>query len=79
MAVDDQYGCGVIAPLATASPSNGGNKIDNQYAVSVTNYGPESIDAGNNHPYVGSNGTRLPDFLVGPGQSWLTITSTREG
>ncbi len=79
VAVDDQYGAGVIAPLANAIPSNAGNKIDNQYAVSVTNYGSELIDAANNHPYQGPNGARLPDITVGPGQSWVTITSSREG
>lgn len=79
VAVDDQYGSGRIAPLAAATPGNNGNKIDNQYAVSVTNYGAEMIDAGNNHPYIGSHGGRLPDITVGTGQSWLTITSTREG
>jgi uncharacterized repeat protein (TIGR01451 family) len=79
VAVDDQYGCGVIAPMTNAYPGNNGNKIDNHYAASVTNYGAEMIDAGNNHPYIGSNGARLPDITVGQGQSWLTITSSREG
>lgn len=79
VAVDDQYGTGRIAPMAAAYPGNNGNKIDNQYAVSVTNWGPELIDAGNNHPYTGPNGARLPDITVGPGETWLTITSTREG
>ncbi len=79
VAVDDQYGCGVIAPMTNAYPGNNGNKIDNHYAASVTNYGAEMIDAGNNHPYLGSNGARLPDITVGQGQSWLTITSSREG
>lgn len=79
VAVDDQYGCGRIAPLAAAYVGNNGNKIDNHYAVSVTNWGPELLDAGNNHPYEDDNGARLPDITVGQGQSWLTITSTREG
>ena len=79
VAVDDQYGTGRIAPMAAAYPGNNGNKIDNQYAVSVTNWGPELLDAGNNHPYMDPNGTRLPDITIGEGQSWLTITSTREG
>lgn len=79
VAVDDQYGTGRIAPLMAAYVGNNGNKIDNQYAVSVTNWGPELLDAGNNHPYVGANGARLPDITVGQGQTWLTITSTREG
>ncbi len=79
VAVDDQYGTGRIAPMAAAYPGNNGNKIDNQYAVSVTNWGPELIDAGNNYPYMSDNGARLPDITVGPGETWLTITSTREG
>jgi len=79
VAVDDQYGTGRIAPLANAWPGNNGNKIDNHYAVSVSNWGPELLDAGNNYPYLGSNGARLPDITIGPGQSWITITSTREG
>ena len=79
VAVDDQYGTGRIAPMAAAYPGNNGNKIDNQYAVSVTNWGPELLDAGNNHPYEDENGVRLPDITVGPGETWLTITSTREG
>ena len=79
VAVDDQYRVGYVAPLTCAYPGNSGNKIDNQYAVSVTNYGPELIDAGNNYPYTSANGARLPDITVGCGQSWLTITSTREG
>jgi len=79
VAVDDQYGTGRIAPMAAAYPGNNGNKITNQYAVSVTNWGPELIDAGNNHPYTGPNGARLPDITVNPGETWLTITSTREG
>jgi uncharacterized repeat protein (TIGR01451 family) len=79
VAVDDQYGSGRIAPLTNVAVGNNGNKIDNQYAVSVTNYGAEMIDAGNNHPYMGANGARLPDITVGQGQSWITITSTREG
>lgn len=79
VASDDQYYPGRIAPLTQAWPGNNGNKIDNQYAVSVTNWGPELLDAGNNYPYLSSNGARLPDITVGPGQSWVTITSTREG
>ncbi len=79
VAVDDQYGTGRIAPMANASPGNNGNKIDNQYAVSVTNWGPELLDAGNNHPYEDDAGRRLPDITVGAGETWLTITSTREG
>lgn len=79
VAVDDQYGDGAIAPIGNARVGNNGNKIDNHFAVSVTNYGPEMIDAGNNHPYLSPDGARLPDITVGRGQSWLTITSGREG
>jgi uncharacterized repeat protein (TIGR01451 family) len=79
VAVDDQYGAGRIAPLQAAYVGNNGNKIDNQYAVSVTNWGPELLDAGNNYPYESQAGGRLPDITVGQGQTWLTITSTREG
>lgn len=79
VAHDDQYGDGTIAPLANARPTNAGNKVDNAYAISVTNYAPELIDAGNNHPYTNADGSRLPDFTVGRGQSWVTITSSREG
>jgi uncharacterized repeat protein (TIGR01451 family) len=79
VAHDDQYGVGSIAPIRNASIGNAGNKIDNAYAISVTNYGAESIDAGNNHPYLSPDGARLPDITVNRGQSWLTITSGREG
>ena len=79
VAVDDQYGQGAIAPIQSASLSNLGNKQTNRLAVSVTNYGPELLDAGNNYPYQSADGTRLPDFTVGRGQTWVTITSTREG
>ena len=79
VAHDDQYGTGAIAPVPGARPTNAGNKITNSLAVSVTNYGPELIDAGNNYPYTNSDGSRLPDFTVGRGQSWVTITATREG
>jgi uncharacterized repeat protein (TIGR01451 family) len=81
VAVDDQYGVGAIAPLTNdvVKMSNGGNKIDNHYAVSITNYGAEMLDAGNNYPYMGQDGARLPDVTVGHGQSWIVITSTREG
>ncbi|MDJ0974341.1 MAG: hypothetical protein QNJ98_07780 [Planctomycetota bacterium] len=79
VAHDDQYGQGAIAPLTNVYVGNNGNKIDNQYAISFTNFGNELLDAGNNYPYTGANGARLPDITVGPGQSWLTITSSREG
>jgi uncharacterized repeat protein (TIGR01451 family) len=79
VAHDDQYGDGAIAPVRNARVTNSGNKIDNAYALSVTNYSPESIDAGNNYPYVSPDGARLPDIVVGRGQSWITITSGREG
>jgi len=79
VAHDDQYGVGSIAPIRGAHLGNNGNKIDNLYAISVTNYGAESIDAGNNHPYLSPNGARLPDITVNRGQSWITITSGREG
>jgi uncharacterized repeat protein (TIGR01451 family) len=81
VAVDDQYGVGAIAPMTqdVVKLGNAGNKIDNQYAVSVTNYGPEALDAGNNFPATGADGRRLPDIVVGHGQSWIVITSTREG
>ena len=79
IAVDDQYGSGTIAPIANARVTNAGNKFDNTYVASVTNYGPELIDAGNNFPYTNADGSRLPDFTVGVGQSWCTISSGREG
>lgn len=79
VAHDDQYGVGSIAPIRGAHVGNNGNKFDNHYVVSVTNYDAESIDAGNNFPYTSPNGARLPDMTVGRGQSWLTITSGREG
>ena len=79
VAHDDQYGVGRIAPMRQAHVGNNGNKIDNQYAISVTNWGPELIDAGNNHPYEDEAGRRLPDITVDRGSTWLTITSTREG
>ena len=47
--------------------------------MSVTNYDSQSIDAGNNYPYLSPDGKRLPDIVVGRGQSWITITSGREG
>lgn len=79
VAGDDQYGSVGFAPMRQAFNGNNGNKFDNHYAASVTNFGTESIDAGNNYPYMSESGARLPDITVGPGQSWLTITSTREG
>src|SRR5262245_10924392 len=79
VAHDDQYGDGAIAPVRNARVTNAGNKIDNAYALSVTNYEAESIDAGNNFPWLSPDGARLPDIVVGRGQSWLTITSAREG
>lgn len=79
VAHDDQYGDGAIAPIGNARVGNNGNKIDNQFAVSVTNYGAEMIDAANNYPYLSPEGARLPDVVVGRGQSWCTITSGREG
>ena len=70
-----------IAPLsaATYAASNDGNKIDNQYAVSVTNFEDETIDAANNYPYIDDAGARMPDFHVKKGQSWITVTSVYEG
>jgi len=79
VAHDDQYGVGCIAPMRQAFVGNNGNKIDNQYAISVTNWGPELIDAGNNHPYEDFAGRRLPDITIDRGSTWLTITSSREG
>jgi hypothetical protein len=79
VAVDDQYMDDSIAPLRAARPSNGGNKIDNQYGVSVTNWEDETIDAGNNYPFVDQNGARMPDIHVGKGQTWITVTSVYEG
>lgn len=79
VAHDDQYGQGAIAPIGRAFVGNNGNKITNDYAISVTNYGPELLDAGNNYPYEGANGARLPDIQINEGQSWVTITSTRGG
>ncbi len=80
VAVDDQYGVGAIAPLpGPAVSTNAGNKFDNQYAVSVTNFEDELIDAANNYPYVDPTGMRLPDIRVGRGQSWITVTSVVEG
>lgn len=79
VAVDDQYTDDAIAPLRSARPGNGGNKIDNQYGVSVTNWEDETIDAANNYPFVDQNGTRMPDIHVGKGQSWITVTSVYEG
>lgn len=79
VAHDDQYGVGSIAPIAGAAVGNNGNKVDNHYALSVTNYDTESIDAGNNYPYASPGGARLPDIAVARGQSWITFTSGREG
>jgi uncharacterized repeat protein (TIGR01451 family) len=81
VATDDQYGVGAIGPLSgqAYASTNAGNKFDNQYAVSVTNFEDELIDAANNHPYVDANGQRLPDIRVGRGQTWITITSVVEG
>jgi len=79
VAHDDQYGVGAIAPVRATGLGNNGNKIDNHYAISVTNYDTESIDAGNNWPYASTGGARLPDIEVGTGQSWITFTSVREG
>jgi uncharacterized repeat protein (TIGR01451 family) len=79
VAVDDQYTDAPIAPLGSAHPSNGGNKIDNQYAVSVTNWADETIDAANNYPFMDQNGARMPDIRVGKGQTWITVTSLYEG
>ena len=77
--VDDQYADASIAPLRNAQPGNGGNKIDNQYAVSITNWDNETIDAANNYPFTSDNGARMPDIRVGKGQSWITVTSVYEG
>ncbi len=79
VAHDDQYGDGAIAPIRNGRVGNNGNKIDNQFAISVTNYGSEMIDAANNYPYTSPDGSRLPDVVIGRGQSWCTITSGREG
>src|SRR5262245_16140626 len=47
VAVDDQYGVGAIAPITQNgyAATNNGNKVDNHYAVSVTNFEDELIDA----------------------------------
>jgi hypothetical protein len=79
IAVDDQYTDAPIAPMTNAHPGNGGNKIDGQYAVSVTNWGDETIDAANNYPFIDQNGARMPDIRIGKGQSWITVTSLYEG
>lgn len=79
VAVDDQYTDASIAPMQSAHPGNGGNKIDNSYAVSVTNWADETIDAANNYPFMDQNGARMPDIRVGKGQSWITVTSLYEG
>ena len=75
VAVDDQYGTGRIAPMAAASPGNNGNKIDNQYAVSVTNWGPELIDAGNNQtcPPTDQRGVPRPQDGDGDGTAICDI------
>lgn len=78
--VDDQYSVGAISPISgPAASGNGGNKVDNQYAVSVTNFETEAIDAANNYPFTDATGARLPDLRVAPGQSYVTITSLYEG
>ncbi len=77
--VDDQYTDASIAPLRNAQPGNGGNKIDNQYGVSITNWDNETIDAANNFPFTSDNGARMPDIRIGKGQSWITVTSVYEG
>ena len=81
VACDDQYTANPIAPLSggNVGPSNAGNKIDNQYAVSVTNFEDETLDAANNYPYIDDAGARMPDFHVKKGQTWITVTSVYEG
>jgi hypothetical protein len=81
VATDDQYGVGAIHPLPNQAytSTNTGNKFDNQYAVSVTNFEDELIDAANNYPYLDPAGQRLPDIRVGRGQTWITVTSVVEG
>ena len=81
VACDDQYTSNPVAPLSggNVGPSNAGNKIDNQYAVSVTNFEDETLDAANNYPYIDDAGARMPDFHVKKGQSWITVTSVYEG
>lgn len=79
VAVDDQYTDAAIAPIGNAHVGNGGNKIDNQYAVSVTNWETESIDAANNYPFTDAAGVRMPDLTIGAGQTWITMTSVYEG
>lgn len=77
--IDDQYADTSIAPLRNAQPGNGGNKIDNQFGVSITNWENETIDAANNYPFTSENGARMPDIRIGRGQSWITVTSVYEG
>ncbi len=81
VAVDDQHSIGAIAPMTGVgyAATNAGNKVDNLYAVSSTNFEEETIDAANNYPYVDPTGARLPDIRIGRGQSWITITSVHEG
>ena len=79
VASDDQYGQGAITPMSNVYVGNNGNKIDNTYVICSTNHGPEMIDSGNNYPYEGANGARLPDITINEGQTWVTITSTRGG
>ncbi len=50
---------------------DGGNKVDNTYAKSVTGSRSYTIDRGNDDP--------ADDVTVGPGQTWLVITSPVEG
>lgn len=50
---------------------DGGDKIDNTYAVSTTGSSTYTITRGNDDPG--------DDVRVGPGQTWCVITATEEG
>jgi uncharacterized repeat protein (TIGR01451 family) len=48
-----------------------GYKINNQYAVSYTNFGEHLMTRGNHNA--------LDDFMIRPGQSWCVVSSAVEG
>src|SRR5262249_26149708 len=48
-----------------------GGKVNNQYAVSYTDYHEQVITRGNDDP--------SDDFVIKPGQSWCVISSAVEG
>jgi uncharacterized repeat protein (TIGR01451 family) len=54
-------------------------KVNNQYAVTTTNGTATRLDAGDNHPSMDASGARLADVTVGPGQTWITLSSAQEG